>query len=251
MPKELVTCSWCGNDKLKRWPINPNTKEPIKNFFCDTLCKGKWQIAQREALGYTKEWLIDQYVNQLKGANQIGREIGRDGKSVWNWLAQYEIPRRPRGHNHEKNLVKDGSSFRGKRHSEETKKRLSDISKADGRVPWGKGNPHPLKGGRPENHPSYKGGLTPERQAFYSTEEWSESVKKVWARDNATCQRCGKHHNESGNRGTFHIHHIVSFMVRELRAETSNLVLLCDKCHRWVHSKKNTEKLFIKENSNG
>ena len=168
MPKELVTCSWCGNDGLKRWPINPNTKKPIKNFFCDNLCKGKWQVAQREALGYTKDWLYDQYITQGKDANQIAREVGRDGKSVWNWLAQYEIPRRPRGHNHENNLTKDGSSFRGKSHSDETKKRLSEISKADGRVPWGKNNPHPLKGGEPENHPAYKGGLTPERQAFYS-----------------------------------------------------------------------------------
>jgi predicted HNH restriction endonuclease len=49
------------------------------------------------------------------------------------------------------------------------------------------------------------------------------------------------------SRGTFHIHHVVSFMVRELRAEPDNLVLLCKKCHLFVHSRKNKTSEFIKE----
>ena len=251
MPKVKAKCSQCGKDDLLRWPINPVTKNTIENFFCDNNCKADWQVSQRESLGFNREWLFDQYVTKGKDANQIGREVGRDGKSVWNWLARYDIPRRPRGHTHEQNLVKDGSNFRGKKHSEETKKKISELSKADGRVPWGKHNPHPLKGGNPENHPNYKGGITPERQAFYASREWVESVKAVWERDNATCQQCGKHHNTTEARGTFHIHHIVSFMVRELRSEVSNLVLLCDTCHRWVHGKLNKEKKFIRELKDG
>jgi thymidylate synthase (FAD) len=93
----------------------------------------------------------------------------------------------------------------------------------------------------------WKGGLTPERQALYASPEWVDAVKMVWARDNATCQKCGAHHNTAKSRGTFHIHHIVSFMVRELRADVDNLVLLCRDCHHWVHSKSNESKLFIKE----
>lgn len=247
MPKTNAACSQCGNSNLKRWPINPATKKPIQNFFCDKACKGAWQRAQREALGYTKDWLIDQYGTQGKSANQIGREIGRDGKRVWEWITDYGIDTRKRGHNHEKNLPKDGRSFLGMRHSEETRAKLSEISKADGRVPWGKGNEPYWKGVTGKDHPSFKGGLTPERQAFYSTTEWAEAVKAVWSRDNATCQRCGKHHNEAKNRGTFHIHHIVSFMVREKRSDPNNLVLLCRPCHLWVHSRKNKTKQFIGE----
>lgn len=251
MPKQIVTCSWCGNEDLLRWPTNPNSGSPIKNFFCNNVCKGSWQIAQREALGFTKEWLIEQYINQGKDANQIGREIGRDGKSVWNWMAQYGIPRRPRGYLYKQNLIFDGSTFKGKKHSVETKRILSEKAKADGRVPWGKENEPYWKGKKGLLHPSYKGGLTPERQAVYSSQEWVDAVKAVWKRDNATCQHCGKNHNGADNRGTFHIHHIVSFQIRELRTEVSNLVLLCKECHRFVHSKENTERIFIKEICNG
>lgn len=247
MPKESVTCSWCGNGQLKRWPINPVTKKPIKNFFCDTKCKGAWQQNQREQLGFTREWLKSQYVDQGKSANQIGKEIGRDGKRVWEWIKQYGMETRPRGHNHEENLAKDGSPFKGRSHSQETKAMLREMAKADGRLPWGKNNKHPWKGVTGKGHPSFRGGLTPERQAFYSSPEWVEAVKEVWARDDATCQRCGKHHNQTKNRGTFHIHHIVSFQVRALRAEVSNLLLLCRECHLWVHSKENTENQFIGE----
>jgi hypothetical protein len=245
MPKKSCNCSQCGV-QLMRWPVNPNTKLPIKNFFCNNTCKGAWQIAQREALGFTKDWLIDQYIKQGKDANQIGREIGRDGKSVWNWLSMYQIQTRPRGYD-TTHLPKDGSTFRGRQHSEATKKKISEIAIADGRVPWGKNNEPYWRGKKGNEHPSFKGGLTPERQAVYSSQEWVESVKFVWARDNATCQCCGKHHNTEENRGNFHVHHIVSFQVKELQTKPSNLVLLCKDCHKFVHSKKNVNKQFIKE----
>lgn len=244
MTYQLCKCSNCGFE-LERRPINPVTKEPIKNFFCDTGCKGKWQIKQRELLGFTKEWLIDQYITQGKDANQIGREIGRDGKSVWNWLSGYKIPTRPRGHD-TSHLPKDGSTFRGRKHTDETRELIRQASLKDGRLPWGKGNTPTWKGVFGESHPSYKGGLTPERQAVYSSQEWVEAVKKVWARDNATCQNCGKHHNTEENRGNFHIHHIVTFQFKDLRTDPNNLVLLCKECHKFVHSKKNTESKFIK-----
>lgn len=243
MPKIETVCSHCGKS-LKRWPNNPNTGKPIANFFCNTSCKGLWQKAQREALGYTKEWLENEYISKKRSANDIAREIGRDPKRVWEWMADYGIEIRPRGHNTDL-LIKDGSGFRGKKHTEETKKKLSELSIADGRVPWGKNNPHPLKGAKSENHPNFKGGLTPERQSVYSSQEWVDAVKEVWKRDNATCQKCGKHHNQEGVRGSFHIHHIVSFQVRRLRTDANNLVLLCKDCHKFVHSKRNVEKLFI------
>lgn len=245
MPKQKVNCSQCGKEVM-RWPINAVTKKPIKHFFCDTTCKGQWQIEQREALGFTKEWLIDQYITQGKDANQIGREIGRDGKSVWNWLSLYGIHTRPRGHI-TSNLVRDGSAWIGRKHSPESREKIRLASIADGRVPFLKNGEHWLKSAEKKDHPKWRGGITPDRQAVYASEEWVESVKAVWARDNAICQRCGKNHNEEKYRGQFHIHHIVSFQVKELRTDIDNLVLLCKECHKFVHSKKNIAGQFIKD----
>ena len=197
-------------------------------------------------LGYNKEWLEHEYLAMGKSANQIAREINRDSKRVWEWITNYNIPTRSRGHD-TSHLPKDGSTWKGKKHSEGTKDKIRQARLNDGHVPYLKDGVHWLTSKAKEDHPNYKGGLTPERQALYSSEEWSQSVKSVWHRDNAICQKCGKHHNSEKNRGNFHIHHIVSFMVRELRSNINNLVLLCKECHRWVHSKENINKEFIKE----
>lgn len=54
--------------------------------------------------------------------------------------------------------------------------------------------------------------------------------KKVFERDNYTCQKCG----EKG--GILNAHHIVHWAVcAEKRYEVSNGITLCEKCHRLVH----------------
>jgi len=69
-------------------------------------------------------------------------------------------------------------------------------------------------------------------------EVWKSACSYVYKRDNAQCVRCS-------SKDDLHIHHIVSFADTDLRAEVSNLVLLCVKCHRFVHSKKNMIGEFI------
>lgn len=103
-----------------------------------------------------------------------------------------------------------------------------------------------MKGRKGKDAPSWKGGVTPERQAFYSTPEWSDAVKSVWARDDAKCQRCGMDYRTvDRSEMSFHIHHIDSFMIKDRRADVDNLLLVCYKCHRWIHSKYNTTKEFL------
>jgi hypothetical protein len=177
-----------------------------------------------------------------------------DPKTVWYWLKPYGIPTRPRGHNHVKNHVfafwlhGRKNPFAGRRHTEEYKKKASEIAIAEGRVPFDPAIGPPLKGKRGSEVPTWKGGVTPERQAFYSSAEWKVAVKAVWKRDNATCQRCGKR-SQRGERFAFDIHHIVTFAYAPLRAKPSNLVLLCEDCHYWIHSNENVDNLFIKETS--
>jgi len=38
---------------------------------------------------------------------------------------------------------------------------------------------------------------------------------------------------------------VIGFANKEIRADANNLVLLCVKCHRFVHSKKNINGEFI------
>jgi hypothetical protein len=230
-------CHFCKADIIRR----PGPKL----HFCNNKCKGEYQ---RTLKPVTKEWLFDHYINKGMDTTQIAYMVKRDPKSVWNWLKDFDIPTRPRGKGLPSKInASHLPSWEGKKHTEETKKKMSRIAIESGRVPYDPKIGSYMKGRKGKNTPNWKGGITPERQAVYSSGPWVESVKGVWVRDKAICQRCGKNHNETKNRGTFHIHHVVSFEVKELRTSVDNLILLCAKCHRWVHGKKNINNEFIRE----
>ena len=94
------------------------------------------------------------------------------------------------------------------------------------------------------NNHSWKGGITPERQVFNKSVDWKNAVSAVWKRDKATCQNCLK--KQIYKEKSFEVHHIISFKYKELRAAIDNLVLLCNPCHGFIHSKKNLDRRFIK-----
>jgi 5-methylcytosine-specific restriction endonuclease McrA len=99
------------------------------------------------------------------------------------------------------------------------------------------------KNKRGENNASWLGGVTPQRQSFYRSREWKQAASAVWTRDCATCQRCKRKKIKKDDK--FHIHHIMSFSIKEFRTALSNLVLLCEKCHKFVHSRNNISCEFI------
>ena len=165
---------------------------------------------------WDKEWLVAEYTEKQRSAGDIAAEVGCTDAAIIFWLRKHKIPRR------------STSQARAVKH-------------------WGaEGEANPMYGKRGSANHNWKGGCTPERQSFYTSEEWAKTCSFVWKRDKAKCQRCGSHQSAAGQ---MHIHHIVSFAVRSLRAEPTNLVLLCTPCHRWVHSKRNTERLFIRDKS--
>ena len=250
--RKLVKCAWCQSD-IMRHHINRNTKLPIANFFCSTLCKGDWQRENQKPKGVTKAWLIEQYeVNGLDCA-EIGRLVKRDTKRVWEWLRDYGIVTRTRGTSTGKQWA-NGSRVHpgGYAHTEENKEYIRQLSLQDGRVPYRMPDgSHYMKGRRGAEHHGWQGGLTPEREALAHSQEWKDAVKFVWHRADAKCERCGLDHRAVDNRKSngFHIHHIAPFRVVEKRTDTNNLALLCRPCHHWVHSKKNIHKEYI-ENGN-
>jgi hypothetical protein len=217
----------------------------IPRVFCNRQCKWAWERVNYKPV--SREWLYQKYIVEKLSANDIARIVHRDSKGVWKWLRSFGIPTRPRGLNSATWRKKgEPSSFKGRKHKPESIEIMRAKAIASGRVPYDPKVGPPFKGKRGAEIPSWRGGVTPLRQKFYSSPEWKAVVSLVWKRDDATCQRCGRR-NIKGERFAFDIHHIVSFEYEPLRAELSNLVLLCQDCHYWVHSSENIDKRFIKE----
>lgn len=233
--------------------------------FCSLDCKGEWQRNQKP---YDRDWLYQKYVVEGLSTYQIAKIVDRNPKQVYAWLKGYGIPIRERAWD-----TTDHQPFHDKewliREYVEKQRSTGDIAKefdvsepaiihfmrkhgikrrnaSETRVikHWGQvGEKNPMYGKRGAETPGWKGGVTPERQALYSSVEWAQAVKAVWKRDNGYCQRCGIH---ARNADAMHIHHIISFTNKDLRTNPSNLILVCRKCHWWIHSKKNTNGNFIK-----
>lgn len=160
-----------------------------------------------------EDWLRREYVRKQRSAESIAREFDCTPANVRYHMEKHGIERRT----------------------------ISEVREIKH---WGSsGEENGMHGRTGEDNPNYKGGVTPERQGLYASQEWKDAAQTVWSRDESTCQRCGDHQAESDS--VFHIHHIVSFCVEELRAEPANLILLCEDCHHWVHSNENSDDEFL------
>lgn len=87
------------------------------------------------------------------------------------------------------------------------------------------------KGGKPDH---YYGG-------------WADARRDVRQRDDYVCQICGKHEDDYGQE--LSVHHIKEYRKFADPYEANqidNLVCLCEPCHRFVHSRENTERAFRK-----
>lgn len=165
---------------------------------------------------WDKAWLEREYVELGRSAADIAKQFGIAENSVLHWLRKHSIPRRT-------------------------------ISEARAIKHWGaSGSDNPMWNRRGELNPRWLGGITPERQDFYTSRAWKDACSFVWKRDEATCQRCGLFRTERPDM-PFHIHHVVSFAVTELRADPANLVLLCEVCHHFVHSRENVDGDFLSQ----
>lgn len=94
---------------------------------------------------------------------------------------------------------------------------------------------------RGENSPSWKGGIS-----HHYIGDYFSIRRDIRKRDNYTCQRCGITEDEYGKEMS--VHHIRKYNLFEDKYqanEMTNLICLCEKCHRFVHSKRNIDGLFI------
>lgn len=232
---KITNCKQCGI-RIERRGNRPG-------IFCGIICKAE---SQRQSIA-SKEWLYQKYIIEGLGTYEIANLVNRDPKRVYEWLKQDGIQLRTQHdavvefNKRETTREKRSLKRKGVALTTEQRDKISK-SRTGKHYPKLQGAGNGMFGRTGTNSPAWKGGLTPERQALYSSLEWTKVVKDVWKRDAATCQKCGCLKQKDI---TFEIHHIVSFAVKELRAELSNLVLLCRKCHKFVHSRKNVDKEFI------
>lgn len=122
----------------------------------------------------------------------------------------------------------------GKKHSEETKRKMKDKLTGRDVSSWiwktHKKIRERVRKGEirydGEYARNWQGGKCKETQGLRMTKEYKEWRMKVFIRDNFTCQSC------SIRGGKLNAHHIRSFKdYPELRLVVDNGVTLCEECH--------------------
>ena len=144
----------------------------------------------------------------------------------------------------------------GKKHSDKSKRKISEALKGRKKSPFSKEHKRKLslamkgkqlakgkhwklsleerkkrsKREKGENNPNWRGGITPENARIRAGNEFRLWREAIFARDNWTCQKCEK-------RGIkLQSHHIRNFnKYPDLRFAIDNGIAFCENCHREFH----------------
>ena len=83
---------------------------------------------------------------------------------------------------------------------------------------------------------NWKGGITPRDLTSFEYKMWR---KKVFERDNYTCQKCGNRNYQDKGKTTFLVaHHIKEWSeYPKLRFDVKNGLTVCNKCHNYIHGR--------------
>lgn len=155
---------------------------------------------------WNKDWLNNEYHNKKKSAAQIAGENNCTENNILFWLKKHNIQTRT----------------------------MTTVRKMKYWGLWGKQNGMYGKNGK--ENPNWNGGYSPERQSAYARSAWKELAKKILKRDNYACKDCSIGHV---NGHKLIVHHIKEWSrFPELRFEPSNLITLCQDCHKKRHLRR-------------
>lgn len=136
------------------------------------------------------------------------------------------------------------STFKGKHHTDKTRQLLSDQRKGNKSPMDGKRHSIEtrvkisqilrVRGAKGDKCHSYKDGKMVERKGIRHSNEYKRWRFDVFVRDKFTCQECSD--ARGGNLNAHHIKHFADFP--ELRFDISNGITLCEKCHKKYHIAK-------------
>lgn len=123
---------------------------------------------------------------------------------------------------------------KGRKHSDETKKKMSESAKKSGTGKWMTGRKLSeetkekiRKSESGKNHYNWKGGITPEKKRIRLSSEYRKWRLEVFKRDGYRCFDCGKYNAE------LQADHIYSFaQYPRLRFVLENGQTLCESCHK-------------------
>ena len=157
----------------------------------------------------------------------------------------------------EEHKRKISEALKGRKHSEETKKKMSRSCKKGWQSGLRKGGwklSEEIKEKMSRVHrgkyigkdnPNWKGGITSENNRIRNSREFRLWRKAVLERDNFTCQKYGT------QGGVLHVHHINNFAeFSELRVAIDNGIILSEKAHKEFHKrygKENNTREQLKE----
>ena len=172
-----------------------------------------------------------EYIERGRSTYDIARSLGCDPKTVHSALRRHGIPTRPRGQNlkgDDNHMRQPGvvNPFLGRRHTAETRKRISERALADsGRSARVTGAKNPMYGRRGKDASAWRGGRTPHYLQGRTRCELRQWRERVLARDGHRCRICGRTDDVEA-------HHLLSYLkYPDLRAVDDNGVVLCTWCH--------------------
>lgn len=224
----------------------------------------------RRKVVISKEELYDLYWNKGMSLREIGKIYGVTPGAIGYHFKKHNIKTRP-----PEEYNKGRTPMKGKKHSEETKKKLRELGSGVNHPNYGKHhseytkkkigdgqrnhqltNKNPFYGKKHteetrkkmsenhvdfsgENHPRWNGGSSYEPYCHKFTLSLKEEVR---GRYNRLCAMCGKTEKENGQK--LSVHHTDEDKMQGCNGKKWSLIPLCRSCHSKVTNQKRNENIL-------